>query len=319
MSTRSEQTLDPRFTDPAQPRGFPGLPPGWRTDRETFRTADDEIDLFCATHRRQDVRGHRALVVLHGLGEHGGRYMHVPHYVQSDIDWVSCPDQRGHGRSGGLRGDAARFDILADDFASVIRRTDRIVKEACGGRSEIHVLAHSLGGHVALRALFRHPELARVPVQSVSLSAPFLAIKQRVPWIRKAAARSISRIWGTLQMGTGLDASLISHDPEVVNSYRSDPLVHDRITPRFFTSMIAAFEDTLGRNGGFDIPTQFLVPMDDRIVDSQVTANFFERLQTPAKRLATYEGFYHEILNEIERVRPFQDVVAWIHSRHGHD
>jgi acylglycerol lipase len=293
-----------------RPLGFPELPAHWQTEWETYKGTDERNQLFWLLHHRQDWNGERVLLVLHGLGEHGGRYLHLPHYLQSEVGAVCCPDHLGHGRSEGLRGHAEHFDTFADDAALAIQRLDDLLMRRFG-RSEIHLLGHSMGGLIALRTLIRHPNVA---VRSVTLSAPLLRIKQEVPWIKHAAAKVLRHVWGTMQMESEIDARLLSHDPAVAEAYRMDRLVHGKGTPRMYTSMMEAMEDTLRHESGFTHPMRFLVPLADEIVDSEATLEFYQRLRHRDKDLKTYEGYYHEIFNERGKEKPLEDLVSWIRA-----
>ncbi len=284
------------------PSNFPGLPAGWKTEIETFRSADGAETLCWQKHTAPGAKKKRALLVLHGMGEHGGRYLHFTHYLKDEFDAIFCLDHRGHGRSGGIRGHVARFDSMADDVALAIKR----IAESF---SEIHLVAHSMGGQVALRALFLHPEL---PLASVSVSAPLMAIKVKVPAPKKIAAKVLNKIWGSLQLPTGVNADVLSHDPEVALCYRQDRLVHDKMTPAFFNGLEAAMADSLSRKKGILPPIQFLVPLKDELVDPQTTIRFYESLEHPAKRLKTYPDFFHESMNEVGKERFFDDVREWV-------
>ena len=113
-------------------------------------------------------------------------------------------------------------------------------------------------------------------------------------------------------MTTELDARLLSHDSEVVDAYLADRLVHRKGTPRFYVEMTRAIVDTLKRDSGIQVPTQFLVPMADTIVDSEATLRFFRNLKLREKQLHTYPGFYHEPFNEIGKEQVFEDLRKWI-------
>ncbi len=301
-----------------QPRGFPGLPEGWVTDWETFAASDGKLQLFGALHHVEpwtaEKKGHRALLVLHGFGEHGGRYLHFPHFLQGHVGTVYFPELRGHGRSEGLRGHIADFDLFVKDAAFLIRRLDEKLKERFK-KSEIHILGHSMGGHIALRAVFQDPEL---PLRSVTISAPFLGVKGRVPVSKRLAAYVLSNTWGTLQIPTGMDVEGLSRDPEVVENYRNDRLNHSKMTPRFYTSMVRAWNDTLKRESGIHYPIQFLVPQADRVVDADRAISFFKRLKHRDKRLKTYPDFFHEPFNEREKEQAFADLISWIDA-HGEE
>ena len=156
-----------------QPRNFPSLPKDWISEWETFPSSDGTLQLFSVIHHPKEWKGHRALVILHGLGEHGGRYLHAAHYLESVVDAVYCLDHRGHGRSEGLREHVERFDAYADDAALAISRLDENLKKRFG-QSEIHLLGHSMGGLITLRTLFKYTTL---PLHSVSISSPLLGIR----------------------------------------------------------------------------------------------------------------------------------------------
>lgn len=165
-----------------------------------------------------------------------------------------------------------------------------------------------MGGHIAMRALLKHPELA---IQSASICAPLLGIRVRVPWLKKRAGILLARVWGDLQMSNEIDTRDLSHDQDVVRCYEGDRLVHNRVTPRFFIELNAAMADTLTRTEGFAIPVQFLVPLEDQIVDPDVTQEYFSRIKVGQKQLKTYPGFFHEALNETGKEKVFQDIAAW--------
>lgn len=297
-----------------QPKSFPGLPGGWQSEWETMASADGSLQLFLASHHPEPSTrwtSPRALLVLHGMGEHGGRYLHFPHYLQNEVGAVFALDHRGHGRSEGLRGHVESFDAFADDAALAVRRVDEQLRKRFG-RSEIHLFGHSLGGLIALRALLKHPGL---PLESASVSAPLLGVKVELSLAKRAAAHLLSRVWGSLHMASEVDAKALSHDSEVVEAYAADRLVHKKGTPRFYVELQKAIADTLSRDSGIDIPLQFLVPMQDRVVDPEASLRFFRALKLREKQVKTYPGFYHESFNEIGKEQAFEDLRAWIQSR----
>lgn len=319
LEKRSKSTSDPSTEDRRiyqgilQPRGFPALPRGWSSEWETFLSADGKVQLFGVLHSRSAGPVRRVLVVSHGLGEHGGRYLHFPHFLEKHVDAVYCLDHRGHGRSEGLRGHVERFDLFSDDLALAIRRLgERLTK--LHGAVEIHLVGHSLGGLIALRALLADTKLA---VRSVALSAPLLGIRVEVPAIKKMLAGTLSRVWGSLQMLNELDARELSHDPAVVEAYLADRLVHKKITPRLYTQMVATYEVARRRDSGLAAPLLMLIPEEDRITDSGAAMNFFRGLKHRAKELKTYPGFYHEAFNETGKEKVFEDLAGWINRNAG--
>lgn len=293
------------------PAAFPKLPKNWKSSPLSLLASDGKTQLKGTLHEaesRQDHEGkHRILIVLHGMGEHRGRYTHVPHYMQKDLGAVYVYDQRGHGETSGTRGHVENFDDLARDAASVVQYwQERLQKES--GKAEIHFLGHSMGGHVTLRMLILFPNL---PLASVTASAPFLGVKVKVPAIKIALAKAILPVLGSVPLGTGLDAKGISHDPSVVECYTSDPLNHDKMTPRFFFDMQAAMKNTLEQTQ-VSYPLQILVPLADPIVDPEPSIRFYNQVTAPDKRLKTYPGFFHEPMNEMGKDQVFEDIRSWI-------
>lgn len=291
-----------------QPRGFPGLPEGWVSQWETFPSADGSLQLFGVNHHLEKWTAPRALIVLHGLGEHGGRYLHFPHYLKDTVQSVYCLDHRGHGRSEGLRGHVDRFDLYVDDAVLAIKRLDEHLKRRFG-KSELHLFAHSMGGLIALRAVLKHAEL---PLQSVAISSPLLGVKVELSLVKRAAARALARVWGKVHMNSDIDPSTVSHDPEVVQNYIQDRLVHKKGTPLLYVEMMGAIEDTMKRHGPIQFPIQAMLAGEDRIVNTQAALEFMENLEAKEKLTLTYPGYFHEIVNELGKDRVFEDLKKWI-------
>lgn len=315
LREESKSTLlkgtDPNRGQPSgvRPRGFPELPAGWISEWETFPSADQSLQLFGVLHRlEKGWEGKNLLVVAHGFGEHGGRYLHFPHYLQGAVDGVYCIDHRGHGRSEGLRGHVDRFDLYCEDLILAIRRLEEMLLKRFG-IVHLHLFGHSMGGLIALRAAHLDSSL---PIRSLALSAPLLGIKAEVPFAKKLLAGTLSKLWGSLQLESELDVGDLSHDPEVVQSYTLDRLVCSKITPRLFTQMQWAIQDTVPRSTGLHFPTQMMIPGEDRITDSEATLAYFRALKQKDKQLKTYPGFFHESFNEIGKEKAFEDLKTWI-------
>ncbi|MEK6705308.1 MAG: alpha/beta fold hydrolase [Bdellovibrionota bacterium] len=289
-----------------QPAGFPPLPEDWESQWTTFQA--DLVSIFMVTHHKKKWNTPRVLLVIHGLGEHGGRYLHFPHYLKNVVDAVACMDLRGHGRSEGVRGHVDDFNLYVDDVAKAISLLDEELKRRFGG-SEIHVLGHSMGGLVLLRLLLKKGNL---PIKSAAVSAPLLGIRSSVNAVKKSAVTLLSKMWGTFHLTSGLNSAKISHDPAVVKAYDTDRLVHKKVTPKFFVSLQAAILDTVQRTAGIKPPLLFLVPLADEIVGPDKTITFFNELKHRNKRIKMYKDFFHESFNEVGKEQAFHDLEEWI-------
>ncbi|HEU4457066.1 MAG TPA: alpha/beta hydrolase [Longimicrobium sp.] len=244
-----------------------------------------------------------ALLVSHGLGEHGGRYAALARDLAPRGISVCAVDHRGHGRSDGGRAFVRRFEEYVDDLEAVRRS----VAETHFAGLPLFFLGHSLGGLIALRHLAAHPAAFRGAI----LSAPLLGVAVKAPRWKVAAAGTLSRLLPRLPLSNEIDPAELSHDPAYVRSYREDPLVHDRITPRLFTEMMAHVGRALAEADRLPRPLLFVVPTADTVVDESAVLRFAEALPGDVT-IRRYEGFRHEAHNEVDRARVIGDMAAWI-------
>lgn len=248
-----------------------------------------------------------ALLVSHGLGEHGGRYARLATELLPRGVATMAVDHRGHGRSEGPRGHADAFRRLTDDLE---RRRAHFAASLPGG-VPMFLLGHSLGGLVALRHL---QEIEGAPYRGAILSAPLLGVAVEAPRWKTGAAGLLSRLLPRLAMGNEIDPALLSGDPAYVADYRSDPLVHDRITPRLYTEFLAAIPRVAAEADRLRLPLLFLVPGADRVCRSAETLRLARSLPGDVE-VREYPGFAHESLNERQRDRAVADVAAWMDAR----
>lgn len=246
----------------------------------------------------------RVLMILHGLGEHGGRYRHLPEFLGQDFERFYAVDQRGHGRSGGLRGYAPSFEHFVKDLRHVAREV-----EAREPGKRIYLLAHSFGGLVALSLLLGE---RKTPFSGAIISAPLLGVALKVPAYKKALGELLGRTLCRVQLSNEINPSFISHDPQIVEAYVNDRLVHQKITPRLYLDMTAAMDWVMRQSGPLACPTLFLVPGQDKIVDSEKTLRLFRNIKYRDKELREYPEMYHEVLNEIDKAKVFEDVRKWL-------
>jgi len=243
----------------------------------------------------------RVLAVVHGFGEHSGRYDAMASWFAERGFAVHALDLRGHGETPGPRGYVASFEEL---FADLDAWLDRVRAEHPGRRPVL--VGHSMGGLVtAAYTLQRRPA-----IDALVLSGPALRIAGG--GARLALARVLRRIAPRLSLEAGLDLEGLSRDPEVVRAYRADPLVHGRMTTSLAVAMVDAAAATMGAGGGLHVPALMLHGADDPLCAPEGTRAFAEGVSAPGSRLRVYEGLRHEIFNEPERERVYGDVLEWL-------
>lgn len=235
---------------------------------------------------------------VHGMGEHSRRYDHLTAYWASHGYASAGFDQRGHGRSEGQRGHTPAYERLMDDIAIFLGH----VASECPGLP-VTLYGHSMGGNLVLNyAIRRQPGLRRVVA-----SAPYLRLAFEPPRWKVIIARWLRWIVPTLSQSTDLDINALSRDPDVIARYQADPLVHDRITTRFFADVHEAGETIIDRAAELKIKTVVMHGSADRITSPAGSLDFVAESSKKAE-LKVWEGFYHELHNE----PPWQTVAAYV-------
>ena len=272
--------------------------PGWAD--VAFWTAADGARLAL---RRAPAEGRprAALILLHGLGDHSGRFAELGGWLAGHGVSVWALDQRGHGRSPGKRGHFSRFAQFVADVGALRRLV------AGEDRSPQLLLGHSFGGTVVLRYL----ETAPTGLAGAIVVSPWLAEAAAVPLWKRALARALQDIVPSLPVATGLDVAHLSTDPAVGQAALSDPLYHRVLTPRAYREVRQAQRAVLAEGNRIAVPVLFLLAGDDRIA-SRPVAEAFARALSGDVSVSVYEEFFHEVFNEPQRARAYRDVERWL-------
>ena len=261
--------------------------------------------------RRRDwpaAGAHGTIVIVHGLGEHTGRYAHVAARLNASGWTVVGYDQRGHGTSPGARGRLAAGDDLLADLAAVIDDARR------DSPRRLALLGHSLGGLVAARFVAGGLESPRPPwqrdVDALVLSSPALDIG--MTGAKRALLATLETLTPNLGIGNGLDATGISRDPAVVAAYRADPLVHDRIAPRLVRFLADAGPIVRRLAPRWRVPTLLLYAGSDRLVVPAGSAAFAAAAPAAVVTARPFASLFHEIFNEPEQNEVLGVLTAWL-------
>ncbi len=265
---------------------------------------DDGLQLF--TRRWEPESATKGIVCLvHGIGEHSGRYAHWAEMLTGAGYTLSAMDLRGHGRSGGQRGDAPTFDHLGDDVNLLLTdAANRYPDKPC------FLYGHSLGGLVVLFYLIqRSPALNGAVVSSPVLHLPAAQNRAKV-----VTVRFLSLLSPGTAMANELELNALSRDPAVVEAYRHDPLVHDRITVRTSKGMIDAIEYVFSRAPEINLPLLLMHGTGDRITFPSGSEEL-AGLAGDKCKLELWEGMYHELHNEPEKDKVFASLKSWLDSK----
>ena len=265
-------------------------------------TGYDGTQLYC---KRYIVENPKAtLVIVHGLGEHAGRYTNVINKFLPDYN-IFLYDLRGHGHSEGKMGHVDRFDQYIEDT--------KIFVENAKDRTKLPVvlLGHSMGGLIVLLFAEKYPDL----IKMVVASSPGVGIAVPIPKWKDIMGKLISNIIPKFSMVNEIDTSWISHDSEVVKAYENDPLVNDKVSARWFTEFIKGQKEVLDNSYKLTLPLIIMQAGDDKLVNPEKSKELYEKAASKDKTFKLYPGFYHEIFNEVEKEKPLEDARNWVDER----
>ena len=233
------------------------------------------------------------LLLVHGLGEHARRYDRLANILWANGWQVLAYDQLGHGQSPGRRGDLPSADALVEDLAAVYGQW---------GSPELPrvVLGHSLGGLVVADWISGRLSPHHKPV-GIVLSSPALGAKTNL--IQRFMLATLPKLFPHLCVVNGLNPALISHDAAVVNQYRTDPLVHNRISALLAAWIIARGSEVQQRASEWRMPMLVQYAGDDCLVDAETTWQFTQNIPAGVVTSTRFEGAYHEVYNELSQWR----------------
>jgi alpha-beta hydrolase superfamily lysophospholipase len=240
--------------------------------------------------------------VAHGLGEHSGRYAAFARAMAARGMATYALDLRGHGKSQGQRGHVDSWGQWTEDIAAFVGR----VESQTSG--EVIPLGHSFGGAAMLSTVLAGKLKSS---RRFIVSSPALKIKVAVPQWKVSLGAVTSRLAPRLAMNNEVDPGTVSRIPEVVEAYRTDPLVHAKISSRMYTEWAGAARDALARADQIQIPFLILAGDADQLIDPAGS----EQLHAKAPRLSTLEilpGRYHEPFNDLGSDEVFDIIARWV-------
>jgi len=273
------------------------------TDTTTMSwvTMPDGIQLAARDQPHAAMRG--AVLIVHGLGEHSGRYQRLTQWFHARGYAVRSYDHRGHGQSEGRRGGLDRPDDLVDDLATVYNDYAMKLQRAP------MLLGHSMGGLVAARCVLD----GRIAPPAMMLSSPALRCHEPA-WLQKLAGL-LARTLPDLPLSNGLKLDKLSHDASTITDYRVDTLCHRRITPRLADFIFRSGATCIADSGRLNLPTLLLVSGPDALVDSSGSRDFAAGAWA-GNHLTTrfFDTLYHELFNEAEpgRSQVLKQLGDWL-------
>ncbi len=269
---------------------------------EGFLNSADHLRLFWQRYTPANARA--TVLVLHGGGDHGGRYPALTDALVRAGMQVALVDLRGHGQSDGRRWHVDTFqDNVADLDAFVAKLSQDGV-----ARDRLLVLGHSHGALVAaIWGLSRGRHVA-----GFVFSSPFFKLALPPPILKLLAAKTVGRLVPWLPVDAGFSMADLTSDEELQRWTERDPLYGRKTTPGWYKAAMRAQREVLRRAPEFRAPLLVLAAGADRIADPAAARAFVGAAGSSDKRIVVYEGFRHEIFNEVRRSEPIGEAVAWL-------
>jgi alpha-beta hydrolase superfamily lysophospholipase len=287
---------------------LPSYPPEQLARHEEgFLNSADHLRLFWQRYTPASPRA--TVLVLHGGGDHCGRYPALTDALVRAGLQVALVDLRGHGQSDGRRW---HVDGFQDNVADLDAFVAKLSQDGVAG-DRMFVLGHSHGALVAaMWGLTRGRH-----VSGFVFSSPFFRLALRPPLLKLLAGKALARVLPWLPMDVGFDPTILTTDEELQRWTERDPLYGRKTTPGWFDAATRAQREVLRRAADFRAPLLVLAAGDDRLADPAAARAFVEAAGSPDKRIVVYDGFRHEIFNEVRRAEPIGEAVAWLldHAR----
>jgi len=242
------------------------------------------------------------ILIVHGLGEHIHRFEHLAKRYNDAGMAVAGFDHPGHGQSSGKRGHARNLDDLLANIHQMVAEVKKRHPD-----TPIFLHGQSMGGNLALHYGLRHPEAIR----GIIASSPWIQLAFPDPAAKVAIGRLLRGIWPSLALSTGLDARKISRIPEVVQAYKTDPLVHDKISAALGMTILDAAAVLHELAGAYPVPLLLLHGDADGLTSHSASAAFAQRVNGDVT-FHSWPGAYHELHNEPEQAAVFAVGLDWL-------
>lgn len=242
------------------------------------------------------------IALAHGQGEHIGRYAHVAKWYNAhNIAFVGY-DHQGYGQSEGIRGHVSNLDALLDDIGLLLEKTRELYPD-----TPLFLYGHSMGGNLVLNyTLRRMPDLT-----GLIATSPWIQLAFEAPAIKVLVGKLLRKFMPSLTLPTNLAAHFISQDKKVVEAYKNDPLVHDKISAAAGIALMEGAEWLDQYSGIVTVPLLLLHGTGDKIISSNATKAFYDRVAGDVTH-HEWPGLYHELHNEKEQEEVFEYTLAWI-------
>ena len=263
----------------------------------------DGLKLFGRVWHSDEKQPKGIIHLIHGLGEHSGRYDHIAKAMTKAGYHMIGFDLRGHGLSEGKRGHTPGFNTFLEDISIFLDESENILDASLPK----FIYGHSLGGLLVLNYGLKHPE----QLSGVIATDPALSLSFRPPQFMWFLAQVMANIVPTFSSNNALDVNALSRDAAVVKAYQDDVLVHDQISAKHVVDMLGNGEKLFARANEWSLPLLLMHGTEDHITSVDASKTFAEKAGSKVT-FVPWEGYYHEIHNDIGKEKVIEKMVTWL-------
>lgn len=266
--------------------------------------AYDNVTLFSQTWQPQSANPKGVINLIHGLGEHSGRYDTWARLFVESGYIVRSFDLRGHGRSGGKRG-------YSSGLYKLLRDLDQFVitgRELYGGIPVINY-GHSMGANLVLN----HTIQDMTTADALIVTSPWLELGNPPSPFKILSASVLAGLLPGLTVRNGLRAEDLSHDLRIVHLYKNDPLVHNRIGLKLFSQLYESGIRASMSIYKINVPMLVMHGESDQITSCKASRNFVRNASSKTT-YREFEGGYHELHNDLDNELVFDTIKSWLEN-----
>ena len=250
-------------------------------------------------------KGKAVVIIVHGLGEHLGRFEYPrTKLVENNFDVIAF-DHFGHGKTSGKRGHNPGYEKVLESIQIVVKKA----KEIFGNQKPIFLYGHSMGGNAVINYMLQESRYLKGGI----VTSPFLRLAFQPPKWKLFMGNLIRKIAPSITLGNEVDATSISREEEEVKKYRNDPLVHGKVSPNFSLVFMEKGEEAISKANTLNTPMLLLHGTGDRLIDYKGTIEFSDNSEMATLKL--YKGGYHELHNDLCKEEMMEDIINWLSSQ----
>ncbi len=240
--------------------------------------------------------------LVHGLGEHTGRYNNVANKLNSSGLHLIGMDMRGHGKSPGKRGHIPDYAVLMEDISVFIKNAKHLHPNL-----PIFLYGHSMGGNLVINyGLRKKPD-----INGIIATAPWLKLVNPPAKTMIAFLKLMNYLLPSFSLPNNIDSKKLSHDSQVIKDYQNDKFVHSKISARLFDCLYEAGFWALENANNFPLPLLIMHGTADQITSHSASQLFIKN--APAYcNCKEWEGLYHEIHNEKQSEEVLAYLINWL-------